>query len=150
MSWQAAQAQWQQSVVRAGAGGMAGAQPLAVPCLGTALRSHAARLLLLVIRGDCLTHLPSLPPPPPPSLPRRYTAFTQGQQAGLSQVAYEVEDLMGFIQRQHDAAMGAVRGQPAPAPAGAPLGGRAGGAAAAAPGVLLGGADGAPLAPTGA
>ena len=68
-------------------------------------------------------------------------------------MAYEVEDLMGFIQRQHDAAMGAVRGQPAPAPAGAPggaLGGRAGGAAAAAPGVLLGGADGAPLAPTGA
>jgi hypothetical protein len=63
---------------------------------------------------------------------------------------------MGFVQRQHDAAMGAVRGQPVPKPAGptggAPMGGgRAGGPAVAAPaaGGLLGGADGAPLAPTG-
>ncbi len=83
----------------------------------------------------------------------RYTSFTQAQQAGLSQVAYEVEDLMGFVQRQHDAAMAAVRGQPAPVPAGPPAGGALGGLgavpAAAAPGSLLGGADGAPLAPTG-
>jgi hypothetical protein len=103
----------------------------------------------------------------PSHKPHRYTSFTQAQQAGLSQVAYEVEDLMGFIQRQHDTAMGAMHGQAAAAPppmsaaaapgaAGspshAPMGGFSGGkpAAAAAPGALLGGgADGAPLAPTG-
>lgn len=75
----------------------------------------------------------------------------------MSQVAYEVEDLMGFIQRQHDTAMGAMHGQVAPpmsAPGagspGRPMGGFSGAPAAAAPGALLGaGADGAPLAPTG-
>lgn len=87
-------------------------------------------------------------------LGHRYTSFTQAQQAGLSQVAYEVEDLMGFVQRQHDTAMAAVHGQPTPVPAGppagAPRGGLGGSPAAAPPAGLLGGAaDGAPLAPTG-
>ena len=59
---------------------------------------------------------------------------------------------MGFIQRQHDMAMAAVRGQPVPAGHPGALGGlgAAPGPAAAAPGSLLGGAaDGAPLAASG-
>ena len=35
--------------------------------------------------------------PSPHLLPFRYTSFSAAQQAGLSQVAYEVEDLMGFV-----------------------------------------------------
>lgn len=50
---------------------------------------------------------------------RRFPAFSPEQQAQLSQLAYEIEDMMSHIKGQYELAMGAVRGQaPGATPAG--------------------------------
>ncbi|KAF6266460.1 hypothetical protein COO60DRAFT_454490 [Scenedesmus sp. NREL 46B-D3] len=50
---------------------------------------------------------------------RRFPAFSAEQQAELSQLAYEIEDMMSHIKGQYELAMGAVRGQAPGTPAGA-------------------------------
>ncbi|WIA15387.1 hypothetical protein OEZ85_002049 [Tetradesmus obliquus] len=72
----------------------------------------------------------------------RFPAFSPEQQAELSQLAYEIEDMMSHIKGQYELAMGAVRGQaPGATPAGpynaaaqgAPVAGLPGGVPVGAP-----------------
>jgi hypothetical protein len=48
----------------------------------------------------------------------RFPAFSPEQQAELSQLAYEIEDMMSHIKGQYELAMGAVSGQAPGTPSG--------------------------------